>query len=157
MIGLAAANAAGPAGDAMVRHGLFEGLNLADAVVSLQINNILRLPETTMQRLHPCRRDGALRDNQTHVEQLNELFAVLIGLGGEIAGIDPDHRHGMTRGKPAEHVQQNGRLDAEACGESKTITEVLNSPGQALRSCQRFEAITGRIEILPNQRAHHPL
>ena len=63
----------------------------------------------------------------------------------------------MPLGKPAEHVQQHGRLNTETCGESKAIGELLNSPGQALGSCQRFEAITGRIEILPNQRAHHPL
>ena len=82
-----------------------------------------------MEGLHPGRAELGLGNGQAQVEPGGEGFGVAVGLGGEVARVDPDHRHGPIQA--ADLVQQHRRLDAEAGGEHKAGSEGLQAPTQA--------------------------
>ena len=132
MIGLATPHATGPAARLQVVEGSLQGFNLADPVIGLQVFHATGLPKPPVQGLHSSRGHLALTHHQTNPELLGELSGVGVGLWRQITGIDPDHRHSITAGEGAQHVQKHSRLDAKTRGESKSLTELLQPPGQTL-------------------------
>ena len=75
-------------------------------------------------------------------QQLDQGFGVAVGLGRQIAGIHPNHGHGAIQ--LTDQMQRNRRLDAEAGGEGKAITELLQPPAhppQRIKRVQRQAAL----------------
>ena len=145
MVGLAAADAAGPAADLEVVQGPIEGLHLANPVVGLQVLHLPGFPQATVEGLHTSWAHAGLGDVQLETKPLHQSLGVLIGLGGQVTGIHPNH--GNLAIQLADQVQGHRGLNAKARGEGKAVTEGLQSPTHALQRTQRPQLLTGLLRI----------
>ena len=92
-----------------------------------------------MERFHTRRRHLALRNVKIEAEAIAQLSGVAIGLTGEITRVNPDDRDRLRTFKGAEHVQKNGGLNPEACGQGETGSEALPGPIETIDRSHGFE------------------
>ena len=79
---------------------------------------------------------------ELQIEALGKILGVAIGLGGEVAGIHPDHWNISALIHPAQQVEQDRGLNSEARGQGKTRPKLLMSPQQPGARIQRLKLMT---------------
>ena len=84
---------------------------------------------------------------EIQIEALGKILGVAIGLGGEVAGIHPDHWNLSASIHPAQHVEQHRGLDSEARGQGKTRPKLLMSPQQPCARIQRLKLLTRLLKF----------
>ena len=125
-----------------VLQGPIERLHLANAVVCLQVLHLARVPQLAVQGLHAGRAHLGLGHVHLQTQQADQAVGVLVGLGGEIARVHPDHLHGGL--EPAHQVQRHRRLDPKAGGEGKAIAKALLAPAQASKRIELLQLGAGQ-------------
>ena len=151
VIGLATADAAGPAAHPQIGEGAIEGLHLAQAVVKLQILHTAGFPQASVQGLHAGGAQFRLDHAQINAEELTQLLGIVIGLRGHVAGVDPQHRdrgEAFALRQLMGQMKKNRRLDAEAGGHHQAIGEGAMGPVQ---SPQGVEALQLHLRLLQRQ------
>jgi hypothetical protein len=152
MISLSGAKAGKPGPSVEFLQGPPHGLHFSDFVVKVQFLDIPPRPEPSVKSLHAGRADLRLIHPQVQFQPIREEFRVTIGLGGKVAGVDPDH--GYVRFHYSRQMERDGGLDAETGTHHEAVSKDGFRPFDDLDRARLDRRIQSRSGNRPHSDCH---